>query len=68
MLVNTSTVVTPNHVSGQSDRFTQVFGHTHHNVDFVAENGCWVVSNQRGYPRDAMLKDNGFRPGLVIEL
>ena len=45
-----------------------VFGHTHHNVDFVAENGCWVVSNQHGYPRDAMLKDNGFRPGLVIEL
>lgn len=45
-----------------------VFGHTHHNVDFGAENGCRVVSNQRGYPRDVALGDNGFRVGLVIEV
>lgn len=45
-----------------------VFGHTHHNVDFVAENGCRIISNQRGYPRDAVLRDNGFRPRLVVEL
>lgn len=45
-----------------------VFGHTHHNVDFVADNGCRVVSNQRGYPREVALKDNSFRPRLVIEL
>jgi len=45
-----------------------VFGHTHYNVDFVAEGGCRVVSNQRGYPRDVALRDNGFRPGMVIEL
>ncbi len=25
------------------------FGHTHTNVDFVAENGCRVISNQLGY-------------------
>lgn len=27
-------------------------GHTHTNNDFIAENGCRVVSNQRGYPRE----------------
>jgi predicted phosphodiesterase len=40
-------------------------GHTHTNVDFVTANGCRVVSNQRGYPRET---DIGFRPDWVIEV
>lgn len=44
------------------------FGHTHHNVDFVAENSCRVVSNQRGYPSEQRHVANGFRPRLVIEV
>lgn len=40
-------------------------GHTHTNTDFVAEGGCRVVSNQRGYPRE---REQGFRPDLVIEV
>lgn len=40
-------------------------GHTHTNNDFVAENGCRVVSNQRGYPREKSIK---FREDWVIEL
>ena len=43
------------------------FGHTHGNVDFEAENGCRVVSNQRGYPRE-YAAGNGFRENLVIEV
>lgn len=42
-----------------------VFGHTHHNVDFVAEGGCRVISNQRGYPHEP---SQGFRDDLVIEV
>lgn len=41
-------------------------GHTHTNVDFVAENGCRVISNQRGYPGE--VPESGFRPQLIIEL
>lgn len=41
------------------------FGHTHTNNDFIAENGCRVVSNQRGYPREQV---RDFRPDLVIEV
>ncbi|BBN89715.1 metallophosphoesterase [Azospira sp. I09] len=41
-------------------------GHTHTNNDFVAENGCRVVSNQRGYPRE--VATSGFRPELVLEV
>ena len=41
------------------------YGHTHTNTDFIAENGCRVVSNQRGYPRE---RCQNFRPDLVIEL
>lgn len=41
------------------------FGHTHYNVDFVAEGGCRVISNQRGYPHE---QSPGFRDDLVIEL
>lgn len=41
------------------------FGHTHGNVDFVAEGGCRVISNQRGYPRE---QSPGFRDNLVIEV
>lgn len=41
------------------------FGHTHTNIDFVAENGCRVVSNQRGYPTE---QSTGFRQDLAIEI
>ncbi len=41
-------------------------GHTHTNNDFGAENGCRVISNQRGYPRE--VDRSGFRPNLVIEI
>lgn len=42
-----------------------VCGHSHHNVDFVVEGGCRIISNQRGYPREQSL---GFRPDLIIEV
>lgn len=42
------------------------YGHTHGNVDFEAENGCRVISNQRGYPNE--LAETGFRPELVLEV
>jgi len=41
-------------------------GHTHTNNDFVAENGCRVISNQLGYPGE--LAKSGFRPELIINL
>lgn len=41
------------------------FGHTHGNVDFVAEGGCRVISNQRGYPSEL---NSDFRDNLVIEV
>jgi predicted phosphodiesterase len=41
-------------------------GHTHTNVDFIAANGCRVVSNQRGYPNE--ITTSGFKPDLVIEV
>jgi len=41
-------------------------GHTHTNNDFVAENGCRVISNQLGYPNE--IAKSGFRPELVINL
>ena len=41
------------------------YGHTHTNISFVAENGCRVVSNQRGYPGERM---TDFNPDLVIEV
>lgn len=59
------------------------FGHTHTNCDFIvpwkkheraygspwgAENGCRVVSNQRGYPTELATGSMGFREDLVIEL
>ena len=43
-------------------------GHTHTNNDFIAENGCRVVANQRGYPQEVAAGGTGFREGLVIEL
>lgn len=43
-------------------------GHTHTNNDFVAENGCRVVSNQRGYPMEVEAGNMGFRPALVIDI
>ncbi len=44
------------------------FGHTHYNVDVEVENGCRLVSNQRGYPSEWRSRHNGFRPELIIEL
>lgn len=41
------------------------FGHTHTNVDFVAENGCRVISNQMGYRGEGVWD---FLPELVIEV
>lgn len=41
------------------------YGHTHTNILFIAENGCRVVSNQRGYPREPA---HGFEPNIVIEV
>lgn len=43
-------------------------GHTHTNNDFIAENGCRVISNQRGYASEFAAGGMGFRPDLVIEL
>lgn len=44
------------------------YGHTHTNSDFVAENGCRIISNQRGYMREAMAGGTGFWCDLVLEL
>ena len=41
------------------------YGHTHTNVSFVSENGCRMISNQRGYPRE---QSPGFQADLVIEI
>lgn len=41
------------------------YGHTHTNISFVAENGCRVISNQRGYPNEVC---DGFNPELIIEV
>lgn len=49
-------------------------GHTHTNTDFVAEGGCRVISNQRGYPGERSWEqsriafDTGFRNELMIEV
>jgi len=50
------------------------YGHTHTNTDFVAENGCRVISNQLGYSgartrrQGGVLFDTGFRGELLIEV
>jgi len=41
------------------------YGHTHTNISFAAENGCRVISNQRGYLGEP---NPGFLPDLVIEV
>lgn len=41
------------------------YGRTHTNINFVAENGCRVVTNRRGYPGE---RCNGFNPRLMIEV
>jgi predicted phosphohydrolase len=41
------------------------YGHTHSNIEFVADYGCRVVSNQRGYPTE---QPDGFGPSRVIEV
>jgi len=40
-----------------------IFGHTHSMVD-VELNGCRVISNPRGYPREK----TGFRPDFMVEI
>jgi predicted phosphodiesterase len=44
------------------------YGHTHSNINFVAENGCEVISNQRGYPSEAIAGGTGFHCDFVWEL
>jgi hypothetical protein len=50
------------------------YGHTHTNTDFVAENGCRVISNQLGYPgartrmQGGIQFDTGFSSELLIEI
>lgn len=41
-------------------------GHTHTNNDFVAENGCRVIANQRGYPGE--VSKSSFRADLTFEV
>lgn len=41
-------------------------GHTHFSTDFVAENGCRVISNQLGYYGER--EGTGFRNELLIEI
>ena len=41
-------------------------GHTHTNTDFLAENGCRILSNQRGYPYES--KQMNFCEERIIEL
>jgi len=43
-------------------------GHTHTNNDFIAKNGCRVVSNQRGYASEFAAGGMGFRPDLILEV
>lgn len=43
-------------------------GHTHTSCDFIAENGCRVISNQRGYLKEVEAGISGFRPNLVFEI
>lgn len=43
------------------------FGHSHTNNDFIAEGGCRILSNQRGYAREAA-NGKGFREDLIIDL
>ena len=42
------------------------YGHTHTNTDFVAANGCRVLSNQRGYPSET--DQMRFRQNFMIEI
>ncbi|MRD73591.1 hypothetical protein GH865_10055 [Rhodocyclus tenuis] len=40
-------------------------GHTHTNNDFITEDGCRVISNQRGYSGE--LTDASFQEHLIID-
>ena len=48
----------------QSEIPMWIHGHTHYNVDYRI-GGTRVISNQRGYPREAVAR---FDPGLVIDI
>lgn len=41
------------------------YGHSHTNADFITDEGCRVISNQKGY---AFEQSTGFRPDLIIEV
>ncbi len=43
------------------------YGHTHTSISFKVESGCYVASNQRGYPEEGAA-DIGFRADWMIEL
>lgn len=44
-----------------------LYGHTHHSVDVLVENGTRLVSNQRGYP-DEPLTYTHFDPQKIIDI
>lgn len=43
-------------------------GHTHTSHDFLAAQGCRMISNQRGYPKEVERNRTEFREHLVIEV
>lgn len=46
-----------------------VHGHTHGTGDYVINNRCWVVSNQRGYRLlDSSFENHLFDPALVVSV
>lgn len=58
-------------LSGLMERFridVWCYGHTHTNTDFIAEGGCRVISNQKGYPRERLVGNIAFNPQWVIEI
>lgn len=44
------------------------YGHTHTNTDFIAQNGCRVISNQKGYPRELIAGNQAFDATLTVEI
>ncbi len=44
-----------------------MFGHTHQSVDKIVERNTRLVSNQQGYPSEAV-RETGFDPEKIIEI
>uniref|UniRef100_A0A6C0LTT8 Calcineurin-like phosphoesterase domain-containing protein n=1 Tax=viral metagenome TaxID=1070528 RepID=A0A6C0LTT8_9ZZZZ len=44
---------------------TWICGHVHNNFDFITEQGCRIVGNQKGKPKD---KITDYRIDLVVEI